>query len=79
MLNDKEDLKGSCHDLIEMLSKHVPGESKENHENIREDFFYLKAQFILQPVVILVHSAECYGERVLQCLGERPSVGPLCR
>jgi hypothetical protein len=31
----------------------------------------------LQSVV--VHLAECYGEGVLQCLGERPSVGPLRR
>jgi hypothetical protein len=37
----------------------------------------LKSQFILQSVVI--HLAECYGEGVLQCLGERPSVGPLRR
>jgi hypothetical protein len=31
----------------------------------------------LQSVVI--HLAECYGEGILlvQCLGERPSVGPL--
>jgi hypothetical protein len=40
-------------------------------------FFFLKSYFILQSVVI--HLAECYGERVLQCLGERPSVGPLRR
>jgi hypothetical protein len=40
-------------------------------------FFFLKFQFILQSIVI--HLAECYGEEVLQCLGERPSVGPLRR
>jgi hypothetical protein len=30
--------------------------------------FVFKSQFILQSVVI--NLAECYGERVLQCLGE---------
>jgi hypothetical protein len=39
--------------------------------------FFFKSKFILQSVVI--HLAECYGEGVLQCLGERPSVGPLRR
>jgi hypothetical protein len=36
-----------------------------------------KIVFFLQAVVIRL--AECYGERVLQCLGERDSVGPLRR
>jgi hypothetical protein len=40
-------------------------------------FFFLKSKFILQSVVI--HLAECYGEGILQCLGERPSVEPLHR
>jgi hypothetical protein len=31
---------------------------------------FFKSQFILQSVVL--HLAECYGERVLQCLGEKP-------
>jgi hypothetical protein len=39
--------------------------------------FFLKSQLILQSVVI--HLAECYGEGVLQCLGERPSVEALSR
>jgi hypothetical protein len=51
-------------------------------QNIRKEeslpkYDFFKSQFILQSVVI--HLAECYGEGVLQCLGERPSVGPLCR
>jgi hypothetical protein len=39
--------------------------------------FFFKSKFILQSAVI--HLAECYGEEVLQCLGEEPSVGPLRR
>jgi hypothetical protein len=44
-------------------------------------FFFFKSQFILQSVVIQFQAdtAECYGEEVLQCPGERPSVGPLRR
>jgi hypothetical protein len=38
---------------------------------------FFKSQYILQSVVI--HLAECYGEEVLQCLGERRLVGPLRR
>jgi hypothetical protein len=41
----------------------------------KQGFLLLKSQFILQAVVIYL--AECYGEGVLQCLGERHSVGPL--
>jgi hypothetical protein len=55
---------------------------KGNSEGIislgrRKHKFFFKSQFILQSVVI--HLAECYGEGVLQCLGKKPSVGPLRR
>jgi hypothetical protein len=40
-------------------------------------FFFFEIPVFLQSVVI--HLAKCYGEEVLQCLGERPSVGPLRR
>jgi hypothetical protein len=37
---------------------------------------FFKSQFILQSVVIDL--TECYGEGVLQCLGERPPVDSTC-
>jgi hypothetical protein len=34
---------------------------------------------ITSKLIVIIHLAEFYGEGVLQCLGERPSVGPLHR
>jgi hypothetical protein len=49
-----------------------------SHGNLPQCFHsFLKSQFILRSVVI--HLGECYGEGVLKCLVERPSVGPLRR
>jgi hypothetical protein len=44
-------------------------------------FFLLRHIFFIQVYFAICskHLAECYGEEVLQCLGERPSVGPLHR
>jgi hypothetical protein len=46
------------------------------HNTLYWKIFFI-SQFILQAAVI--HLAECYSEEVLQCLGEGPSAGPLCR
>jgi hypothetical protein len=35
------DLEGSIHDLIEVLSWHLPGMTEENHETLNQDSQFL--------------------------------------
>jgi hypothetical protein len=61
---------------VNVFTELLPSNDNVKHRQTCRLFFF-KFQFILQSVVI--HLAECYGEGVLQCLGERPSVGPVRR